>query len=231
MSLLHSHPQIGAYGEAFLDRVPKLAWYNEAFLPGERFCQFRDSTRWIRPWSTFRYLESLIGSFSEEYEALGFKLMYRQLLRKPEILLKMILDRYKVIHLVRENHLDVRISSLITRKLGKAHSNEETETPTVYIDPSLLVMRLRLRKSVVSTAHFVLRVLPLSVLKVTYESLRQETVETLSAVASFLSLDPYAGYGSPFKKISTVPDSERIANYEEVRKALAGTKFEHLLDR
>jgi hypothetical protein len=229
MSLLHSHPQIGTYGEQFLDRIPKLAWYNELFLPGERFCQFRDSTRWIRPWSTFRYLETLIGNFSGEYDALGFKLMYQQLLRKPEILLKMALDRYRVIHLVRENHLDVWISGLITRKRGKAHSKEEIDTPMVHLDPSLLLMRLKSKERVLGRARFILRILPLSVLEVTYESLRENTEETLNTVASFLSTEPYTGYESPFKKISTAPDWERIENYEEVKRVLAGTEFEGLL--
>jgi hypothetical protein len=156
--------------------------------------------------------------------------MYRQLLRKPEILLKMILDRYKVVHLVRENHLDVRVSSLITRKRGEAHSNEKTDTPMVHLDPSLLVMRLKLRQNVVRTARFILRVLPLSAIEVTYESLCEDTERTLSTAASFLSVDPYTDYQSPFKKISTVPDWERIENYEEVRSVLSGTEFEGLLD-
>jgi hypothetical protein len=156
--------------------------------------------------------------------------MYRQLLRKPEILLKMILDRYKIIHLVRENHLDVRISSLITRKRGEAHSNEEVKAPMVHLDPSSLVMRLKLRKNVVGTARFILRVLPFSVIEVTYESLCENTEVTLNAVASFLSVDPHIGYEGPFKKISTVPDWERIENYEEVRSLLSGTEFEGLLD-
>ncbi len=231
LSLLNSHPQIGAFGEAFLDKpANKSAWHNQAFLPADRYCSFRQSTRSIRPWSTFQYLEWLVEEFSEGRRALGFKLMYRQMLKQIEILPKMIQDRYRIVHLVRDNYLDVLISETIMRKRGKAHSNKEVDSQRVYLKPSSLVRVLKAKKIRVEVAKFVLRKLPLPVLEVAYKSLLQDLEATLCKTTGFLSVPSYTGYESAFKKISSAPDWERIENYEEVREALVGTAFSSLLD-
>jgi LPS sulfotransferase NodH len=230
MAMMNSHPQIGVLGEVFLDRVAKPAWYNLEFLQADRFCQFRQSTRSIRPWSTFRYLDMLVEKFSGEYLALGFKLMYRQLRRQPEILPKLMLDRYRILHVVRENYLDVLISHRIAHKRGEAHARKEVEQPKVYLEPSPLVRILERKKKKVRWMRLFLRILPLPVLEVTYRSLCESTEASLNTAASFLSVPSYTGYESDFRKISTLPDWERIENYEEVRQALAGTEFQGLLD-
>lgn len=231
LSLLNSHPQIGAFGEAFLNKpANKSAWHNLAFLPADRFCSFRRTTRAIRPWSTFQYMDMLVEEFSARHQALGFKLMYRQLLRQPEILPKMVQDRYHIVHLVRENYLDVMISEAIMRKRGKAHSNKEVESQSVRLNPSSLVRILTAKKWRVDAARFVLRALSLPILEVSYESLLEDLEVTLQGTTDFLSVPPYTGYESDFKKISSAPDWERIENYEEVREVLASTPFASLLD-
>jgi LPS sulfotransferase NodH len=231
LSLLNSHPQIGAFGEAFLNKpANKSAWHNLAFLPADRFCSFQQTNPAIRPWSTFQYMDMLVEEFFEGHQALGFKLMYRQLLKQVEILPKMVRDRYHIIHLVRENYLDVLISEEITRRRGEAHSNKEVESPSVYLKPSSLVRVLKAKKVRVDAARFVLRKLPLPVLEVAYESLLQDLEAMLCKTTDFLSVPSYTGYESAFKKISSAPDWERIENYEEVREALVDTAFSSLLD-
>lgn len=231
LSLLNSHPQIGTFGEAFLNKpANKSAWHNLAFLPADRFCTFQRRTRSIRPWSTFQYMDMLVDEFSTGRQALGFKLMYRQLLKQLEILPKMIRERYRIVHLVRENYLDVLISETIMRKRGEAHSNREVGRPTVYLKPSSLVRVLKAKKVWVDAARVALRTLSLPVLEVTYESLLQDVETTLRRTTDFLSVPSHSDYESAFKKISSAPDWERIENYEQVKEVLANTPFASLLD-
>jgi hypothetical protein len=168
--------------------------------------------------------------------ALGFKLMSRQLLRYPEVLLKLMVDEYRIIHLVRQNHLDVVISQRLMKQLGKAHSTEQVDRQTVHLEPSSLLRALTWREREIELTRTFLLLLGkspafgLPSLEITYASLRRDAREALNAAASFLSVPSYQEYDSRFKKISTAPDWERIENYDEVRQALRGTRFCPLLD-
>ena len=229
LSLLNSHPDIGTFGEAFLNKKPGI-WADQVFLPADRFCQFRESTRWVRPWSTFRYLDALMEEFSAQHRALGFKLMYKHLLRYLELLPLMLSEGYRIIHLVRTNYLDVLISERIVQQRGRAHARAEVAPPPVHLEPSTLVRILRGKRRKVKIARLVLRSLSLDVIEVDYESLCEDTPGVLDTTTGFLSVPLYAGYQSCFRKISRKPDWERIRNYEQVRRALDLSDFRNLVD-
>ncbi|MBW3568305.1 MAG: Stf0 sulfotransferase family protein, partial [Proteobacteria bacterium] len=75
----------------------------------------------IRPWSVMKYLD---GVYSRK-EAIGFKLMYEHLRAYPEILWFIVKRRLRVIHLVRDNHLDVVISSQLASTSGTWHRTRD----------------------------------------------------------------------------------------------------------
>jgi len=106
-TLLDSNPQIQGFRELFIDQ--------EFVFPDTQvstFSLYQRNNQGSRPGITFEYLSKL-DSYLGDQEAIGFKLMYDQLLDYPELIFKFITEKYKFIHLVRENHLDMVISGKI----------------------------------------------------------------------------------------------------------------------
>lgn len=233
VDLLQSHYSIEMFHELFIQPRPGRVWNDERILPFYKFRANKPKTK--RPFLTFEYLNNLKSSFSIQ-ESLGFKLMYDQIEIAPEIILKLTLDRYKFIHLVRENYLDIELSRV------NAWSKEGNKivcstTPIKSLQPvnleaSSLVERLFLRESKIKYFKKLLRILPCPVLTITYQGLCENTDITLSSVTNFLSLaETNISYQSKLKKISRGSYKDKIANYAEVRDALVGTKFESFFDK
>ena len=233
VSLLKSHPDIKMFSELFIILPkPKRVWSDKRISPFYEFREDRPGTK--RPFLVFEYLNNLKSSFSSQ-KSLGFKLMYDQIEMAPEILLKLILDRYKFIHLVRENYLDVELSSVNAwSKEGNRIVHSKTPIKSlqpVNLEAYSLVERLLLRESKTKYFKKLLRILPRPVLTVTYKALCDSTDSTLSSITDFLGLaESSISYQSKLKKISRGSYKDKIANYSEVRDALLGTKFESFLD-
>ena len=107
MSVLNAIDGVSAQGELFLprSRSPERRWDSDFSIP--RYVESKETYGSVRPFSVFRFLSALYGGEG----AIGFKLMYSQLRRYPEILAYLVRERIRVVHLVRRNHLDVLISS------------------------------------------------------------------------------------------------------------------------
>ena len=104
------------------------------------------------------------------------------------------------------------------------------ELPRVRIDTEALIDRLRGLEKRVGTARTVLRLSTCPFLEVTYESLVDGDRE-FHRVLEFLGVAPSAGLrNSTLVKRSARDHRESIANYDDVRKALAGTAFQELLN-
>ncbi len=231
VTLLKSHPDIKMFSELFIPPKPG----ERPPLPISRFYEFRaDKPKTKRPFLVFEYLNNLKSSFSSQ-KSLGFKLMYDQIEMAPEILLKLTLDRYKFIHLVRENYLDVELSSVNAwSKEGNeiVHSTKPIKSlQPVDLEASSLVKRLFQRESKVKYFKKLLRILPRPVLTITYKALCDNTEHILSSITDFLGLaESNISYQSKLKKISRGSYKDKITNYSEVRDTLLGTKFESFLD-
>ena len=201
IDLLNNNPEVKIFGEVFLDRPYQSGTRYARYQPAERFHEFRQSAHYMRPWSIFKYLNN-ITSEPGEHRVIGFKLMYDQLAGKPEILLKLILDNYKIIHLVRENHIDRMLSFTLREKINLAHTNKEIGLEKVYINPAGLLRNLRKKEMMLYTARFLLRVLPVKVYELSYSSLCESPESTMDSVAKFLSISSYSEIKSSLKKIS-----------------------------
>ena len=207
INLLRSNPAIEMFSELFIQPKPGRVWPDKRISPFYEFRADRPETK--RPFLIFEYLNNLKSSKSSftSQKSLGFKLMYNHVEMAPEILLKLTLDRYKFIHLVRENYLDTELSSVNAwNKEGNriVHSTTPINSlKPVYLDVSSLVERLLLRESKIKFFKKLLRILPCPVLTITYQSLCNSTDYTLFSITKFLGLaESSISYQSKFKKIS-----------------------------
>lgn len=225
-TLLDSNPKIQGFRELFIDK--------EFIFPDTNlstFILYQKNNPGKRPRITFEYLKKL-----EEYlqgrEAIGFKLMYDQLLDYPEIVFNLIREKYKIIHLVRGNYLDAIISGKIKDEQGVAHSKVKIEPKEVYLEPSWLIEKLEKQDMKIRLANIFLSVIPNQVLNITYDDLCKNQDKTLNSVSAFLGLTSSEEdrFESELKKINRKSHQEIIKNYEEVSSALSRTKFFGLLN-
>lgn len=234
--LLHnSRPDMRVYGEVFKDaplRIGdpgKLKWGYLA--PPIRYHEWRLENDKKRPIGPLQYLAMLEGQ-SAEYAAVGFKLMYNQFVQKPELLWPLVRRRYRIVHLLRQNLVDVVISRTIMRETGRNHTSEESlDTVQIRLDPQDVLMRLERAERRVKQASQFVRWLPVRSVEVTYEQLRAEPAEALNRLLDFLSL-PKAEVTlkSQLKRANRGHPRDKIVNYDEIFAALRNTRFAHYLN-
>ena len=227
--LLDSHPQIKMFGEPFLWRKQKRGWSDEVFLRYYDYCQANST---LRPWVMFKYLNILEVYQSEPHDIIGFKIMYKQIIQNPEFLLKIIADKYRVIHLARRNHLDVLISQTVARQHNVFHvKDSDSKTRPVTLDTSSLIKTLNTYETLYRIIKIFLKYSPLEVLEVTYDSLKDEREKTLSAIADFLQVDSNSiVFESEHKRVNPGSYEDKIDNYAEVKKVLASSKYAKLIN-
>ena len=235
VDLLNKHAEVRAFSEIFLNKPREVKPWNANLLPPIRFYEFRrsDDINWLlRPFLTFKYL-NLLNGFSEGKPLVGFKIMYNQLKRYPEVLLKLILDRYKLIHLVRTNYLDVLISAEYRMQKGRQHATTDSAMEKIRIDPSQLIAELRRREKETRFMRRFLTKLSLPLFEVTYENLKSDHNLTLNSIARFLSIGENfsADVNSSLKRLNRGRHFEKIINYDEIRQVLEGTDFFEMLDK
>jgi len=224
-NLLDSHQEIRCFGEMFLNR-PLPNWPYPDLPP---FLEFRKNTHSWRPLVTLRYLDEL-SQYPGGFRAVGFKLMYNQLAVFPEIVRALLKRRFRIIHLVRNNPLDVVISRQRMQTTGIHHVNSRQTATPVRLNVSRLQAQLLVQESMVKAARVFIRSLPLTSCEITYESLLRDRDATLNGIANFLEVHNQAGsYHSEMRKIATGTYRNRIANFDEVSAKLYGTRFARLL--
>ncbi|MBT9312469.1 sulfotransferase [Leptothoe kymatousa TAU-MAC 1615] len=226
LDLLNSHPDIAALQEAFLK---KNRLWDDPYL--ETFTQYcSNRKRAVRPWVTFDYLKN-IQRYPTAHKIIGCKMMYKHLIRHPEIIPKIFIENHKIVHLVRENHLDVAISLANRDKYKFAHTKEKKKLSAVYLDPKFVWNVIYSRERNHKIANFILRKTRINQITVTYESLLSEHRDpTLNAVFKHLDIPINdIELKSELKKINIGNYENKIENFDEIRTSLAGTKFEKFL--
>ena len=229
ISTLSSLPNVTAQGELFLPRARtgEKRWDSDFACP--RFIEaVRDGFE-VRPLSVFSYLDTLYRAPG----TVGFKLMYAQLRRYPEILAYLIQRRIRVLHLVRLNHLDVVLSYTVKAKTGKAHVLAGQLVPddiSVELDTQTLIRRLKWLQLQQSLARALLNWCGLVHLEVAYEDLLQGHAQ-FRPIWDFLSLEPTHDMPrSTLVKIRQKGHRQVIRNYDEVRQVMADSEFAGLLE-
>lgn len=236
MERLAEHTKIGAYGELLLkgregwppwpagaeDRPFYATYLSDHGAGGRRLDPHRH---------LFSYLDYLYAP-RRDFWAIGFKLMYGEVKRYPEIVVYLRRRRVHVLHLVRENVLDVALSQMGTATRQRLHAwqGDEKEDLRISVDTDHLLWWLRHLERERWAARFLLRALRLPKLELSYEALVSDE-SALDPALSFLGLAGASSsdLSSSMVKLAPRSHSEGVANFDEVERILAGTRFEPLL--
>ncbi len=241
--VLNGHPGINAYGELFLppktDRPGGAAIATTRSADTEAYLKERlhDFPKYlanppqgprIPVWGPAAYLNKLY----RQQGAVSFKLMYTQLVMFPSIWIYIAVRRLRVVHLVRRNHLDVVISSAISKATQTPRlieGEKATRAEPVVLEPAGLIRRLRTLRRNIKLARRLLRLLLIPHLEVAYEDIAAGPAR-FDAVWQFLSIDD-AQYEprSDLVKLVKGDHADVIRNYSEVKEALATTEFAQMV--
>ena len=229
MSTLNSFPDVFAHSELFLPRrqVSEGKWNSDFAYP--RFVESKVKGLALRPFSVFSYL----NTFYSMPGKVGFKLMYKQLGLYPEILVYLLRHRVRVIHLMRQNHLDVMLSYAVKAKIGQSHLLAGQSAPDelrVRLDTRTLVRKLAWLQEQQNIARRLLKFFRLPHVEVIYEDLvRNHTL--FLRIADFLSINGEQQIPEfALTKIRKEGHRNVIGNYDEVKEVLVNSKFAGLLE-
>lgn len=222
VSLLNQMEDATMCGELFLPRKRSGKWDADFAYP--RFVEARQAGRRNRPVEVFKYLDVLY----QRPGAVGFKLMYSQLHRYPELMVYFLIHRVRVVHLVRKNLLDLLISRAVKRKLRQAHrlTNEPpVQGLQVELNTGTLIKKLQIKQRKMNRAKNLLRWSGLRQIEIGYEDLQTDP-DAFQVLCRFLSI-PSEGQmpESRFQKVRRESQSQVLKNYNEVRRALEGTRY------
>lgn len=228
--MLDSHPQVTAYGELMLSpdkdmMLPRDVEYFSDYLV--RRARGRPVARHLL---ALRFLGQVFSS--SDATAVGFKLMYDDFYAYPELLAYLAARRVRVIHVVRENLLDIVISRQAALAQGVYHvwGDKPVGPVRVTLDTAHLLGQLR---ALALQQRVARRLLPLSgirVRQVGYEELVQAP-QGFARLLEFLGVDGSAPLQlqSTLRKVVRESHTGVIVNYEAVAGVLGGTRFECML--
>ena len=230
VSLLNQINSISAYGELFLPRKRKpgkTQWDEDFAYP--HFVETNYARAKFRAMGVFSYLDELYS----QPGVVGFKLMYSQMRKFPEVLAYLLIHRVRVIHLVRQNPLDLVISAAVKRKLQQSHrlaGQQVAEHVQVELNTKTLIRKLEAKQRKINKGKKLLHLTGLTVLDVAYEDMQKGPNE-FQAICRFLSAPIQNEMpSSRFVKMRQESQAEVLKNYGEVRETLAGTQFMAFLE-
>jgi len=230
ISTLNNFQGVSAHGELFLPRPRILNEKWDADFAYTRFIETKFKGLTFRPFSVFSYLNTLYGMPGN----VGFKLMYKQLGLYPEILAYFMRHRIRVLHLIRQNHLDVMVSYAVKAKIGRAHLLVGQSAPDelrVELDAGNLVRQLAWLQKQQDMARKLLKLSRLPHLEITYEDVVRDQTRYFHLMGDFLSINSREQLPkSPLTKIRKATHRDMISNYDQVKQILSSSKFAGLLE-
>jgi LPS sulfotransferase NodH len=250
IDLLNSHPAIVAHAELFHverrtapDYGTRDLSYFEAFIRPEtpspsrlrRLTTLATVCCKGSPVRAVRQVEYLARLYRGRpgVQAVGFKLTYHQADANPALLPLLSLRRVRPVHLVRANVLAAVISWKIARENGIYHVRwgAPARLDPVLVDAEQLRSELEERELAIARARRRLERLRLPTLELAYEELVARKEETLARVLGFLGLEPQVDLlESALVRARSGSPLELLENPDDVRAALAGTRFEWMLE-
>jgi len=160
-------------------------------------------------------------------------LMYTQLAHHPEIWAYIRLRGISILHLVRENHLDVIISREMRKATRTTHriiGAEEVKRVQIKLDTSTLLKQMRSLQRNIDMARRLISLSHVQALELIYEELASDA-SNFEPLWSFLRINSRnMKPQSRLVKLVKAGYAENIANYDEVYLLLQGTEFEHLIE-
>jgi hypothetical protein len=145
-----------------------------------------------------------------------------------------IRHQINVLHLVRNNHLDVIISREVRRATNTTHRVESSTGANlvqVTLDPQDTVRRLRALQRNINLARRLIRLSPVPSLEISYEALLEDYAN-FEPVWEFLHISKkQAKLESRLVKLVRGDYPELIRNYDDVQQVIKDTEFAYLLER
>jgi len=239
MERLNKHPAVGSYGEILRVLPPSVTGWSE-WPPGAQDRPFY--TAYLRERGLvdsllgphthlFRYLDYVYAP-RRNLRAIGFKLMYDQVRPYPHVLAYLRWRNVRVLHLIRENLLDLVLSRKANafRKRANVWSTEEREFIRPCLNTRTLIAELTRLEWERRVARLATRLSLLPVHEVSYEDLL-DSDSRLDPILAFLGVRRDAGTDLSPTIVKLAPFSHRdgIANFDEVDQCLQGTRFHAFL--
>lgn len=221
---LGSHPDITCFEEVFMPRNQgprSFSTYRTASL--RRRIEYLIARRR----TIFRFLDELYASVGPG-QSVGFKFMYRQAQRHPEVIAWCERNDVRVVHLIRRNFLKILLSRLQAKRRGIYHAKQAIGSEPLKIDTRTLKSRLGAMASLIERNSR--RFENLNCLVISYEELVAEQSEVFRRILAFLDADPEVNLSSDLVKINREPLANLILNYDEVASVLHGSPYESLLE-
>ncbi len=232
--MLNSHPAAVAYSELLLEGARgKPKWGGEKDL--EFWNDFYDFEHQEQPDASqtellFEYLERVFAPRSGCL-AVGFKLMYGQFGAYHDLYEYISSKDVTIVHLIRENALDIVLSKETAVQRGVFHSRDKESTSAIKVRLPVdqLITQLVAQRRAVERAKETFRGGGLRYMEISYEHLLADEMN-FQSILCFLGLPLVsAGLGSPLRKLNLASHRELIENYDAVAELLRGTSFEELL--
>ena len=214
---------VTAYGELFL--ANRMQTWGASDVPP--YDAYRSAGRFPR---VIRYTRGVLDRPGNA--AVGFKLMYGQARRHPTLWAYLMARRVRIIHLVRENSLDVAISRQVAAQTGRFHAEaaDVSDAPDVQVDTRQLVRDIRSHRRWVSAARRLGGVGASPWLELRYESLVAFSGRELGRLGAFLGVELVPAGSTPDSlKRPGGAGGHRIANLAEVRTAVTEAGYASLL--
>ncbi|MFV8819492.1 sulfotransferase [Haliea sp. E17] len=255
---LNNHPEVRCHGEVFLRTYPALDGYrhfteshkkryfltkcfgNPAMsrvsynLPLARLTQEYLTSLFSNPEHSAPFTEFGKGRIynpqvsHDSEKAVGFKLMYQQLLDFRCLFKWINSDDIKIILLTRDNLLEMYISNLMMVKRGIAHTSSKQLVDKIHISPKKACRAMAKMEHNASKMRDQFE--SEKVLEITYEEFFKQHESCASRIWSFLGVDAQNVTSPSLKKISSHRVDEKVKNYKELADALSGTPYERFLD-
>jgi hypothetical protein len=175
----------------------------------------------------FAYLDQL-ADMQGEVDAFGFKLMYGQVRRYPEVVDWCRDYQVRVVHLVRRNTLKMMVSREIAKRRGVYLSMKSLKPIKVMLKVKRLPLELERLESMVVKYREVFS--SNCYLDVEYEQLISHCDGETNRILRFLGFEHDGPLHSKLVKTSSDSLMELVENYQQVCAALRGTPYEILLD-
>ena len=178
-----------------------------------------------------RYLNTLFFRH-DGVRTVGFKLMYRHAQSHRGLFPYFAARRVRVLHLVRANLLDAVISYEVAKATGSFHPRrgEPLRPGPVIVDAVRLRQRLEHQEQAISWGRMQNERYRLPRLEIAHEELVGRREETLGRVLDFLGVaQPDVPLDSSLVPVTLGRTLEFVENVDEIRAALAGTRFEWML--
>jgi LPS sulfotransferase NodH len=233
IDMLNSHPAIAAHAELFHVERRTSPDYGARDLPyfETYLTSATPRTRRLRIAHQVAYLAKLYAA-RPGVRGAGFKLTYVQAKANPALLPLLSLRRVHAVHLIRSNLLAALVSWRVARESGIYHVRRQPALRRlVLLDTKRLRSELEQQELAVEVARRRLERLRLPRLEISYEELVGRQEETFTRVLRFLGVEPQVELlSSTLQRTRAGSPLEHLENAGEVSAALAGTRFEWMLE-